>query len=106
MRCGGRGSRRSSRRRCSPAWTRPPWCPCSPSGWWTSSCPTASRPTVAAYVLLTLAALARAFGPVLLPGSLVPLAAAGALWVAAFALFLAVYAPILLGPANGRGQLG
>ena len=66
----------------------------------------AARPTVAAYVLLTLAALARAFGPVLLPGSLVPLAAAGALWVAAFALFLAVYAPILLGPANGRGQLG
>ena len=64
----------------------------------------ASRPTVLAYALLPLAALARAFGPVLLPDSaLATLAVAGALWVAAFALFLVAFAPILVRPrADGK----
>ncbi len=62
----------------------------------------AAPATVAAYVLLALAAPLRAFGPALLPG-LTPLALAGACWVAAFALFLAVHAPMLLGPrVDGR----
>ncbi len=64
----------------------------------------ASRPTVLAYALVPLAALARAFGPALLPDhSLATLAVAGALWVAAFALFLAAFAPILARPrADGK----
>ena len=56
----------------------------------------AAPATVAAYALLALAALARAFGPALLGQGLAPLALAGTLWVAAFALFLAVHAPMLL----------
>lgn len=51
---------------------------------------------VAAYALVPLAALVRAFGPFLLTDAIAPLAVAAALWVAAFALFLFVYAPILL----------
>lgn len=63
----------------------------------------ASPATVAAYVLLALAALARAFGPALTGGGIAPLAVAGAFWLAAFGLFLAVYAPILLRPrADGK----
>jgi uncharacterized protein involved in response to NO len=64
----------------------------------------ASRATVLAYALVALAALARTFGPVLLPQHAVAmLAVAGALWVAAFASFLAVFAPILLRPrADGK----
>ncbi len=64
----------------------------------------ASRPTVLAYALVPLAALARAFGPALLPDhSLATLAVAGALWVAAFALFLAAFAPVLVRPrADGK----
>jgi uncharacterized protein involved in response to NO len=64
----------------------------------------ASRPTVLAYAMLALAALARAFGPVLLPDhALATLAVAGALWVAAFALFLAVFGPMLVRPrADGK----
>ncbi|GAA0568078.1 NnrS family protein [Craurococcus roseus] len=58
----------------------------------------ASPATVLAYVLLALAALSRAFGPALAGGGPEPLALAGALWIAAFALFLWVYAPILLRP--------
>ncbi|MBW8268863.1 NnrS family protein [Caldovatus aquaticus] len=50
-----------------------------------------------AYALLPLAALARAFGPFVLPGS-AGLALAGALWLAAFALFLWGFAPMLLAP--------
>jgi uncharacterized protein involved in response to NO len=60
--------------------------------------------TVLAYLLVTAAALARVAAPAL-PGSLPPdaLAAAGALWTLAFALFLVDYAPILLRPrADGR----
>lgn len=58
----------------------------------------ATPPVVAAYVLVPLAALVRAFGPFLHGGAFAPLAVASALWFAAFALFLLVYAPILLCP--------
>lgn len=59
----------------------------------------ASPPTVLAYATLAAAALARAFGPVLLPGRApAALAVAGGLWVAAFALFLAVFGPMLVRP--------
>ena len=56
---------------------------------------TASPAMVWAWLLLPAAALVRAFGPVLLPGML-PYAAAGALWILAFGLFLAVHGPMLL----------
>jgi uncharacterized protein involved in response to NO len=51
---------------------------------------------VAAYGLIALAALMRGFGPPLTGGVLAPLMVAGALWVAAFVLYLVVYAPVLL----------
>ncbi len=58
--------------------------------------------TVASYALLALAAPLRAFGPALAPG-LAPLVLAGACWAGAFALFLWVYGPMLLGPrADGK----
>ena len=57
----------------------------------------AGRATVASYALLFLAGLARAFGPVLWPG-MMAYAVAGTLWIAAFALFLLAYAPVLLLP--------
>ena len=59
--------------------------------------------TVAAYVLVSAAALFR-FAAALLPDlQMALLSAAAASWIAAFALFLAVYAPILLSPrADGR----
>ncbi|GGJ42099.1 NnrS family protein [Neoroseomonas lacus] len=56
----------------------------------------AAPATVVAYVLIALAALMRCFGPPLTGGALAPLMVAGALWVAAFALYLMVYAPVLL----------
>lgn len=63
----------------------------------------AAPATVAAYALVALAALARAFGPALGGDALAPLALAGACWLAAFGLFLAVHAPMLLRPrADGR----
>jgi uncharacterized protein involved in response to NO len=59
-------------------------------------------PVVVAYWLLTLAALARVFGPMLAPGSLW-LTIAGLLWCLAFLLYLFVYAPILVRPRiDGR----
>ncbi|AWK89903.1 NnrS family protein [Azospirillum thermophilum] len=60
--------------------------------------------TVGAYWLVTAAALLRVASPLLPAGLVWPaLLAAGVVWVAAFALFLAVYAPILLTPrADGR----
>lgn len=64
----------------------------------------AAPPTVAAYVLLILAGLARIAVPVL-PGSLFHIAvgAAGFLWIGAFLLFLWVYVPILTrSRADGR----
>lgn len=64
----------------------------------------AAPATVASYVLLTLGALVRVFGPALFPAHTLPsIAAAGLLWMTAFALFLLVYGPILTGPrADGR----
>jgi uncharacterized protein involved in response to NO len=63
-----------------------------------------ARPTTYAYGLLSSAAVVRVFGPSFLPLSytwVVVLAAA--LWTAAFVLFLAVSAPILLSPrADGK----
>ena len=62
----------------------------------------AARPVALAYALLALAAPLRAFGPALVPG-LLPLALAGACFAGAFALFLWVYAPILVRPrADGK----
>jgi len=62
----------------------------------------AARPTVAAYLLVTGAALARVAAP-LFPDMGTAYAVAGALWIAAFSLFTLVYAPILLRPrADGR----
>ncbi|MBK3734722.1 NnrS family protein [Azospirillum brasilense] len=63
-----------------------------------------TRPTVAGYILLTAAALLRVLAPEL-PGGLywTALEGAGAAWIAAFACYLYVYAPILLAPrADGR----
>lgn len=65
---------------------------------------TVSRATVAAYVLLTLAAAGRTASP-LLPVDWVwgALQWSGYAWVAAFALYLVAYAPVLLAPrADGR----
>lgn len=63
-----------------------------------------ARPTACAYGLLSAAAAVRVFGPALLPlpyKTVIVLAAF--LWTAAFVLFLAVYAPILLTPrADGK----
>ena len=55
--------------------------------------------TAAAYLLLTAAVVIRVFGPGLLPGSYTAVVmTAGSVWVLAFLLYLAVYAPILLAP--------
>ncbi len=62
----------------------------------------ASPAMVLAWALLPAAALLRSFGPELLPGML-PYAAAGALWLLAFGLFLAAHGPMLLRPrADGK----
>ena len=62
----------------------------------------ASPAMLAAWVLLPAAALLRAFGPDILPG-LLPYAAAGALWITAFGLFLLAHGPMLLRPrADGK----
>lgn len=59
----------------------------------------APRPVVAAYVLISVAAALRAFGPDALPGLYNEvMLAAGAAWIAAFLLFSIVYAPILVTP--------
>lgn len=59
----------------------------------------APRPIVWAYLLLTLSAVLRVAGPLLVPAHQGPMLAAAALaWIAAFALFVVVYAPILTTP--------
>jgi uncharacterized protein involved in response to NO len=65
----------------------------------------AARPIVAAYVIFSLAVLVRVLSPI--AGAwhlrLVDLAATG--WLAAFAIFLRVYWPILTRPrADGRPE--
>lgn len=55
--------------------------------------------TAVAYALLTVAVVVRVFGPGLLPGQYVAVVmTAGTLWLLAFVLYLAVYAPVLLMP--------
>ena len=57
-----------------------------------------------AYLLLTGAALARVFGPLLYPAA-IPWwhAVSAGLWSVAFLIFTAVYAPMLLRPrADGK----
>ena len=64
----------------------------------------ADRPTLATYLLVTLAAVIRVFGPAApwLDG-LLGAQLAGAAWIAAFGLFTARYAPILvMARADGR----
>jgi uncharacterized protein involved in response to NO len=57
----------------------------------------AARPIVAVYLLVTLAAVVRVFGPVVAPTMVQSTwTVAGALWIAAFLIYCAVYAPILL----------
>jgi uncharacterized protein involved in response to NO len=56
-------------------------------------------PVAWAYALVLLAALLRFGGPVFAPGFYnAAVLGSGALWIAAFAIFAAVYAPILTGP--------
>lgn len=64
----------------------------------------AARPIVWAYGMLIAAILCRVFGPALLPVSYVAtIVIAAGLWLGAFLVFVAVYAPILLGPrADGK----
>ncbi len=67
----------------------------------------ASRPIAAAYLLVSLAALARTFGPTLAPNFYNELMlAAGAAWIAAFALFTLIFAPILLKPRACPDETG
>jgi uncharacterized protein involved in response to NO len=63
-----------------------------------------SRAITIAYLLLTAGGLLRVFGLALAPGHyLLTLTAAGLAWVTAFAIFVAVYAPLLISPRiDGR----
>jgi len=65
---------------------------------------TVSRSIAAAYAMLTLGVAARVFGSALWPsGYLSVLFVSGLLWTAAFAVYVAVYAPILvLSRADGK----
>jgi uncharacterized protein involved in response to NO len=58
----------------------------------------AAPATAAAYAALLLAALARVFGTALSDDPMLGYAVAAVLWVAAFGLFLAVHAPMLVLP--------
>lgn len=62
--------------------------------------PLVVRPSIAAaYALVSLAALLRAFGPLLAPAAYNALMiAAGLAWLAAFSAFAAVYLPVLVSP--------
>jgi uncharacterized protein involved in response to NO len=63
----------------------------------------AAPPTVAAYALVNLAALVRVGMPLVAPGQyFASLVTSGALWSAAFALFVWVYWPILTRPRAAR----
>lgn len=58
----------------------------------------AGRGTTAVYVLITACAVSRVAAPFLATAYMPLLDAASVLWVLAFLLYLAIYAPILLGP--------
>jgi uncharacterized protein involved in response to NO len=64
----------------------------------------APAPIASAYLLITLAAAVRVFAPVLFPENYSGvIAGAGLLWIAAFGVFLWIYAPILVTPrVDGR----
>jgi uncharacterized protein involved in response to NO len=64
----------------------------------------ASRFTAVAYVLVTLAVLVRVFVPPLVPAWFVAgLATASSLWIAAFLIYLVIYAPMFFRPrVDGR----
>ncbi|MEN8196916.1 MAG: NnrS family protein [Pseudomonadota bacterium] len=64
----------------------------------------AAKPIVIAYLLVTLAAITRVFAPMIAPATPeIIWTVAGTLWIAAFLLYCAVYAPILLRPRiDGR----
>lgn len=64
----------------------------------------ASRPIVAAYILVSLAAVLRAFAPTLMPQAYNEIMLlAGLAWLAAFATFTVVYFPILTAARVGPG---
>jgi uncharacterized protein involved in response to NO len=64
----------------------------------------APKLAVAAYALLTLAAVLRVFGPALAPAFYVEeLVVGGLAWIVAFALFIVAYAPILMTPRVQAG---
>lgn len=61
------------------------------------------RLLTAAFLFIIAAAALRVFGPLVVPSYLGAMAAAGALWVAGFGLFLVRFVPLLLAPrADGR----
>lgn len=64
----------------------------------------APRPMALAFGIINLAAAVRCFGPIVSPGAYLDLLLASALlWATAFAIFVAVYTPILLRPrVDGR----
>ncbi|WP_144182909.1 NnrS family protein [Elioraea rosea] len=63
----------------------------------------AAPATVGAYLCIASAALLRCFGGLVADDRMVATAAAGALWILGFALFLAVHAPMLIGSrADGK----
>jgi uncharacterized protein involved in response to NO len=67
----------------------------------------APLPVAAAYVLVSIAALLRTFGPALMGAYYNEvMLTAGAAWIAAFSLYTIVFAPILLGPRVPRGGTG
>lgn len=62
------------------------------------------RPVAHAYVLVAFAALVRSFGLVVAPDHyFTVMFVSGALWIAAFVIFVAVYAPIVMSPRVDRG---
>jgi uncharacterized protein involved in response to NO len=62
-----------------------------------------AKPVTLAYALLLLAALTRVFAPAFSVPYRLTVAAAGVFWIAAFAIFVAVYAPMLTRPRiDGR----
>ena len=65
---------------------------------------TVPRSMAVAYGLLSLAALVRAVGPLVLPSAyMAELVLSGTLWAAAFGVFTVVYLPILTSPrADGK----
>jgi uncharacterized protein involved in response to NO len=62
-----------------------------------------ARPIVAAYALVIAGAALRVVGPVLSAYYLQAVVVAGVMWAAAFAVFLVVYAPMLVAPRPDEG---